>query len=75
MHNRSDCVLAENSRDEIAIGDIAFIQGNIVGQDEAKPGREIVEDNHRPSGIVQGPHGMTADVTRAARYQYRALFV
>ena len=52
MHDRSDALLSEDSLDQSAVVDPAFIEGHVLRDDIAVAGRKVVDDGDAPAGIA-----------------------
>src|SRR5690606_37841266 len=60
---------ADDARDQIAIGDVAFVKGYVAGHGAAKTGDQIVDHRNRMARLGQRQHRMAADIAGAAGYQ------
>ena len=66
MHDRSDALLGEDALDQRAVVDATLIERDILGNDVAVAGREIVDDGDAPARIAQGEDGVAADIAGTA---------
>ena len=71
MQDRADLLLGEDALDQRAVGDIAFEERHVVGNDVARAVGQIVDHRNRPAGIAQGEDGVAADIAGPAGYEHR----
>ena len=69
VHDGADPVFLDRTRQMIGVADIAFDQGYVIRDGRADAGREIVVDDNRNTGILQGQYRMGADIAGSARDQ------
>ena len=69
VHDDADPVFRDRTRQMIGVADVALDQGYVVGDRGTDAGREIVVDDNRNAGILQGQYRMGADITGSARDQ------
>src|SRR5689334_2433798 len=66
MHDRADALLREDALDQGAVGDVAFVEGHVVGDRAPDAVRKIVDHRNAPPGVLQREHGMATDIPGAA---------
>src|SRR4051794_11105911 len=66
MHDRRNPLVAENTVDQRAIGNIALVERDAVRHRLARSVGKIVDDGDPPACIEQGKDGMAADIAGAA---------
>ena len=69
MHDGADPVFRDRTPQMIGIADVALDQGYVVGDGGTDAGREIVVDDNRNAGILQGQYRMGANIAGSARDQ------
>ncbi len=71
VQDRADVPLGEDAVDQLAVGDIALVEGHLVGNEVARSGREIVDDGDVPARIAQGKDRVAADIAGPTGYEHR----
>src|SRR3546814_14956566 len=74
MHDRLDILISNQFLDECLILNVALHKSDVLRDGTTKASGEIVDDGNAIAGIAQRHHGMAANISRAARYQYNRLF-
>src|SRR3546814_9699679 len=62
MDHCANAVLAEDVPKQLWIAGIAFIEGDVCGDQVAASFRKVVKDHHRARNLAASQHGMAADV-------------
>src|SRR3546814_5639854 len=70
MHDRLDILISNQFLDECLILNVALHKSDVLRDGPTKASGEIVDDGNAIAGIAQRQHGMAANISRAARYQY-----
>src|SRR3546814_10471596 len=74
MHDRLDILISNQFLDECLILNVALHKSDVLRDGPTKASGEIVADGNAIAGIAQRQHGMAANISRAARYQYHRFF-
>src|SRR3546814_1939597 len=74
MHDRLDILISNQFLDECLILNVALHKSDVLRDGPTKASGEIVDDGNAIAGIAQRQHGMAANISRAARYQYHRFF-
>jgi hypothetical protein len=68
MNHRVGARFGEHGRHKSTVADVSDPQGNALRHEVKAAGRQIVHDDHIPSGIAQREHRMRTDISRSARH-------
>ncbi len=66
MDDGGDAVAGDRLRHQLAVAGRAGDEGHLAGHQEAKPGRQIVEHDHRLAGVDELVHHVAADIAGPA---------